>query len=137
MEVKRNGSGGAFHPFKKEKSQVGTSTAATVAPVPVNRSVPPASTSSSAETGDGSGGNKKTDKEREAQRKARRCWSTELHRKFLQALQQLGGSHRMYYNLEIIYNYSYDYGLINFFLTCDIYVVNVGFGLCSCNTKAN
>ncbi|KAH6763000.1 hypothetical protein C2S52_020433 [Perilla frutescens var. hirtella] len=94
VEVKRNGSGGAFHPFKKEKSQAGTS----VAPAPpVSRSVPvpPASTSSSAETGGGSGGgnsNKKVDKE-QSSRKARRCWSTELHRKFLQSLQQLGGSH--------------------------------------------
>ena len=26
-------------------------------------------------------------------RKQRRCWSTELHRRFLNALQQLGGSH--------------------------------------------
>lgn len=102
MEVKRNGSGGAFHPFKKEKSQVGTSAVAAVTPVAINRSVPPASTSSSVENG---GGNKKTEKEkekereREAQRKSRRCWSTELHRKFLQALQQLGGSHRMCWNL--------------------------------------
>ncbi|XP_057765721.1 transcription factor HHO3-like [Salvia miltiorrhiza] len=45
----------------------------------------PASTSSTAENG---GGNKK-----ESHRKARRCWSPELHRRFLQALQQLGGSH--------------------------------------------
>lgn len=98
MEVKRNGSGGAFHPFKKEKN-VGT----TVAPTqgPVNRSVPPASTSSTAETGGSSGGNKKEDKEGQSQRKSRRCWSTELHRKFLQALQQLGGSHRMYSRIRL------------------------------------
>ncbi|KAH6834484.1 myb-like transcription factor family protein [Perilla frutescens var. hirtella] len=74
-EVKRNGGGGAFHPFKKEGG-------AGTAPAP-----PPASTSSSAENG---GGNKK---EGQSQRKARRCWSPELHRRFLQALQQLGGSH--------------------------------------------
>ncbi|KAL1568469.1 transcription factor [Salvia divinorum] len=94
VEVNRNGSGGAFHPFKKEKSQVETSAAtkAAVAPAPVNRSVAPPSTSSSAETG-GGGGEKKVDKEGQSQRKARRCWSTELHRKFLHALQQLGGSH--------------------------------------------
>ncbi|KAI3452997.1 hypothetical protein Pfo_009660 [Paulownia fortunei] len=96
MEVKRNGSGGAFHPFKKEKS-VGTAGAA-IAPtqVPVNRSVPPASTSSTAGTGGSSGGNKKEEKEEkegQSQRKSRRCWSPELHRRFLQALQQLGGSH--------------------------------------------
>lgn len=70
-EVKRNGSGGAFQPFKKEKS--GAAAAA----------------SSTAETGR----SKKEDKESESQRKQRRCWSPELHRRFLQALQQLGGSH--------------------------------------------
>lgn len=90
--MNRNGSGGAFHPFKKEKAT----------PPPVNRSVPPASTSSSAETGGGGGGSKKVES---AERKARRCWSAELHRKFLQALQQLGGSHRMFQNLLINYYY--------------------------------
>ncbi|KAL1551232.1 transcription factor [Salvia divinorum] len=74
-ELKRDG-GGAFHPFKKGRgSAVSDGTAAA-----------PASTSSTAENG--GGGDKK-----EAQRKARRCWSPELHRRFLQALQQLGGSH--------------------------------------------
>ncbi|KAL0446914.1 UNVERIFIED_CONTAM: Transcription factor HHO3 [Sesamum latifolium] len=92
MEVKRNGSGGAFHPFKKEKSVA--TTAPSQGPA-VNRSVvPPASTSSTADTGGNSGGgNKKEEKEGQSQRKARRCWSPELHRRFLQALQQLGGSH--------------------------------------------
>jgi hypothetical protein len=46
--------------------------------------------------------NTKGGKDKEAQlssqsqapsRKARRCWAPELHRRFLQALQQLGGSH--------------------------------------------
>ncbi|CAA0818623.1 myb-like transcription factor family protein [Striga hermonthica] len=37
-------------------------------------------------------GNKKEEKEGNS-RKARRCWSNELHHKFLQALRQLGGSH--------------------------------------------
>ncbi|CAN1181441.1 Transcription factor HHO3 [Linum perenne] len=36
---------------------------------------------------------KDVDKEGQAQRKQRRCWSPELHRRFLHALQQLGGSH--------------------------------------------
>ncbi|XP_019168488.1 PREDICTED: myb family transcription factor EFM-like [Ipomoea nil] len=74
-EVKRNGSGGAFQPFKKEKS--GAAAAAQ----------PPTAASSTAETGR----SKKEDKE--SQRKQRRCWSPELHKRFLQALQQLGGSH--------------------------------------------
>ncbi|KAI7996325.1 Transcription factor HHO3 [Camellia lanceoleosa] len=94
MEVKRNG-GGAFHPFKKENN-VGT--------IPTkDPSVPAAAASSTAENGGGggggggaggaSGGGKKEEKEGQSQRKARRCWSPELHRRFLHALQQLGGSH--------------------------------------------
>ncbi|KAJ6350894.1 hypothetical protein OIU78_006922 [Salix suchowensis] len=39
------------------------------------------------------GSNKKEDQDGGNQRKQRRCWSTELHRTFLHALQQLGGSH--------------------------------------------
>lgn len=95
IEVKRNGNGGAFHPFKKEKSG-GTSTA-TNSPC----SVPAAAAgSSSTETAGGcGGGGNKEDKEGQSQRKARRCWSPELHRRFLNALQQLGGSHGLY--LEI------------------------------------
>ncbi|EEF33268.1 transcription factor HHO3 isoform X1 [Ricinus communis] len=84
-EVKRNG--GAFQPFHKEKG---------IAKTPP--SVPASATSSSAETGtgggtSGAGNNRKEDKDGQAQRKQRRCWSPELHRRFLHALQQLGGSH--------------------------------------------
>lgn len=76
--------GGAFHPFEREKH------------------VPAAAVSSSTVGGgggggggDGGGGEKEKDKEGQSQppRKARRCWSPELHRRFLQALDQLGGSH--------------------------------------------
>ncbi|XP_060214890.1 transcription factor HHO2 [Lycium barbarum] len=81
VEVKKNGSGGAFHPFKKDK----IAAAATEPPV---SGVTAAAASSTAENG---GGSKKEDKD--GQRKQRRCWSPELHRRFLQALQQLGGSH--------------------------------------------
>ncbi|XAR65397.1 hypothetical protein NMG60_11009515 [Bertholletia excelsa] len=77
VEVKRNG-GGAFHPFKKEKGAGPTSAPAVTA-------------SSTGETGNGSG-DKKEDK-KDGQRKSRRNWSPELHRRFLSALQQLGGSH--------------------------------------------
>ncbi|KAK6116365.1 hypothetical protein DH2020_049827 [Rehmannia glutinosa] len=94
-EVKRNGGGGAFHPFKKEKiSCVGPSGNAVITTTkrPENSSATPASTSSTAGTGGGGGGNKKEEKEGQS-RKARRCWSPELHRRFLQALNQLGGSH--------------------------------------------
>ncbi|KAL9148997.1 hypothetical protein ABFS82_12G080700 [Erythranthe guttata] len=83
VEVKKNG---AFHPFKKAKSGGGG---------PITGAAQPASTSSTAETGGGNGGGaKKGEKEGQSQnRKARRCWSPELHRRFLQAIQQLGGGH--------------------------------------------
>lgn len=49
---------------------------------------PTAAACSSAEAGRG-----REEREGQSNRKARRCWSPELHRRFLQALQQLGGSH--------------------------------------------
>lgn len=88
VEVKKNGSGGAFHPFKKEKNTV-----AAVETTPALAGVVLAATGSS--TAENSGGSKKEDKD--GQRKQRRCWSPELHRRFLHALQQLGGSHGNYF----------------------------------------
>ncbi|XP_073053900.1 transcription factor HHO2-like [Primulina eburnea] len=105
VEVNRNScssdeGGGAFHPFKKDKSLgINNNTTATTDPPtqggePKSGSVPPASTSSTVDTGGGSGGaSKKEEKGGVSQRKSRRCWSPELHRRFEQALQQLGGSH--------------------------------------------
>lgn len=91
-EVKRNG--GAFQPFKKEKSLGAGVTPTAPTQLQKNKSPPLASTSSTADTGGGSGGgNKKEDKEGDSLRKARRCWSPELHRRFVQVLHQLGGSH--------------------------------------------
>ncbi|KAG5603771.1 hypothetical protein H5410_025263 [Solanum commersonii] len=83
VEVKKNGSGGAFHPFKKEKNAV-----VAVETTPTSGVVLAATGSSTVENG---GGSKKEDKD--GQRKQRRCWSPELHRRFIHALQQLGGSH--------------------------------------------
>lgn len=85
VEVKKNGSGGAFHPFKKEKSTV------IAVQTPDASGVVPAATGSSTVGNDSGDGHKKEDKD--GQRKQRRCWSPELHRRFLHALQQLGGSH--------------------------------------------
>ncbi|XP_051148286.1 transcription factor HHO3-like [Andrographis paniculata] len=77
MEVKRN-AGGAFQPFKKDKSPAAFEA--------VTPPAPPPSTADAAQ--------KKEEKDNgQSQRKTRRCWSPELHRRFLQALQQLGGSH--------------------------------------------
>ncbi|CAM0946909.1 unnamed protein product [Alopecurus aequalis] len=94
--------GGAFHPFEKNK------------PAQAEAEVPASSTTISAVVGDS--GDKPTsdtadelqekhdkvdmekdkdDKQGQSQpsRKPRRCWAPELHRLFLQALQQLGGPH--------------------------------------------
>ncbi|KAG6673692.1 hypothetical protein I3842_15G003900 [Carya illinoinensis] len=91
MEVKRNGGGGgAFQPFQREKS-----VAAPSPPAPEPEPVAAlATTSWSAETATGGGGenDRREQKEGQAQRKQRRNWSPELHRRFLHALQQLGGS---------------------------------------------
>ncbi|XP_047341869.1 transcription factor HHO3-like [Impatiens glandulifera] len=86
-EVKRTGGGGsgAFHPFKREKSDRAIALPVP-APAPETEAVEVAAT-------DAAVGKKKDDKDEHGQRKARRCWSPELHRRFLQALQQLGGSH--------------------------------------------
>lgn len=81
-QVKRNGGNGAFHPFKKEENNRGG-----MAMVAADETAATASDSSTVEAD----GGKKENKDKE--RKARRCWSPELHRIFLQALQQLGGSH--------------------------------------------
>ncbi|XP_068643515.1 transcription factor NIGT1 [Aristolochia californica] len=70
--------GGAFHPFNREDKRTAAS-----APGPA------AAASSTAETGSG-----RDEKEGQStNRKARRCWSPELHRRFLHALHQLGGCH--------------------------------------------
>ncbi|KAI7738816.1 hypothetical protein M8C21_006263 [Ambrosia artemisiifolia] len=95
VEVTRNGCG-AFHPFKKEKSSDRAPAAGDVkiSTAPVVEAT--AAASSTAETGSGSGGGgggSKGEDKGQSNRKARRCWSPELHRRFLHALQQLGGAH--------------------------------------------
>ncbi|KAJ8493566.1 hypothetical protein OPV22_015287 [Ensete ventricosum] len=98
VSVKRIG--GAFQPFEREKH---------VVPPPASRAVAASSTNSAGGRGAGGGcgdsdgsssssrGDKEEEKEKEGQsqshRKTRRCWSPDLHRRFLNALQQLGGSH--------------------------------------------
>ena len=88
VEVKRNG-GGAFHPFHREESGGKANGSASKAP----SSTAVASTSSTvgAAIGGNGGSKEKEEKDGQTQRKQRRCWSQELHKRFLQALQQLGG----------------------------------------------
>ncbi|CAI9263969.1 unnamed protein product [Lactuca saligna] len=94
VEVTRNG-GGAFHPFKKEKTSDAAPAAGTGKLSPVPTAGPTAAASSTAETGSGNGGcgESKSEDKGQSNRKARRCWSPELHRRFLHSLQQLGGAH--------------------------------------------
>lgn len=73
---------GAFHPFCKEKK------APSAAPVPAPAPSPSVVAASSTTTKVS-----REEKEGSAQKKTRRCWSPELHHRFLHALQQLGGSH--------------------------------------------
>ncbi|XP_010101716.2 transcription factor HHO3 [Morus notabilis] len=81
LEVKRNG--GAFQPFQREKN-VGKRNGSP-APAPAPASAPAASSSSGKRDDETEG--------QQSQRKQRRNWSPELHKRFLNALQQLGGSH--------------------------------------------
>lgn len=72
--VQKNGSGGAFQPFKKDKGVGGSARRQQVTTPNVN---------SIAESG-GRGG---------VSSKARRCWSPDLHRRFVAALEELGGAY--------------------------------------------
>ncbi|KGN52051.1 transcription factor HHO2 [Cucumis sativus] len=101
VEVKNNGGGGAFQPFEKttplktESAVVVGRTAGSSFPEATTISIPETTTSSTAGTASKCGGGtaKREDKESQTQRKQRRCWSSELHRRFVHALQQLGGPH--------------------------------------------
>ncbi|WOK93385.1 hypothetical protein Cni_G02082 [Canna indica] len=68
---------GAFHPFERE-----------------NHPGEPAKSNISGGEGTDVGGGEEKEKDGQSQphRKARRCWSPELHRRFLHAVDQLGGS---------------------------------------------
>ncbi|KAH7387228.1 hypothetical protein KP509_16G011700 [Ceratopteris richardii] len=108
----KNKSGGAFTPFSREKQavrssvQVGTNNSvnlgislkdqdASSTPalqpsicVPSLSKVKQEEPRSKSSTGKGNSAHS----DNPSQRKARRCWSPELHRRFVNALQQLGGS---------------------------------------------
>ncbi|KAK6931465.1 SANT/Myb domain [Dillenia turbinata] len=92
VEVKKNG---AFHPFTKENKISGISPQ--TATVGVSNSTATSSTVETANAttstgGGGGGGSRREDKEGQSQRKLRRSWSPELHKRFLRALKQLGGA---------------------------------------------
>ncbi|CAI9779259.1 unnamed protein product [Fraxinus pennsylvanica] len=82
-DLPKKESSGAFHPFKRQDKSAGTGSA--TAQGVMTRSVPAAAVAKK-----GAGGSKK---EGQSERKSRRTWSAELHKRFLQALEQLGGSH--------------------------------------------
>lgn len=75
--------GGAFHPFVREnKVAAAASSNASKGDVCVG--------------GDDGGGDDKKEGQSQSHRKTRRCWSPELHRQFLHALEQLGGAQGTY-----------------------------------------
>ncbi|XP_078177409.1 transcription factor NIGT1-like [Carex rostrata] len=100
--------GGAFQPFEKEKLVPLPATSAGTTSSTAGVSSGAAATSSyvcaaseskdkeqekEKETDSEKGNDKGKDDPSQNNRKARRCWSPELHRRFLHALQQIGGSH--------------------------------------------
>lgn len=89
VEVKRNG--GAFQPFQREeKSGVvdgkANNYASAIGKAPSSPPVPATSSTGPVRI------DSKKEEKGQAQRKQRRCWSQELHKRFLHALQQLGGA---------------------------------------------
>ncbi|KAJ1385271.1 SANT/Myb domain [Sesbania bispinosa] len=89
VEVTRNG--GAFQPFHREESAVvGKTNTSASGKSPSSPPVP--ATSSTGPARVDNGGSNKREEKGQNQRKQRRCWSQELHKRFLQALHQLGGA---------------------------------------------
>ncbi|XP_039685801.1 transcription factor HHO2 isoform X2 [Medicago truncatula] len=91
LELKRNGcGGGAFHPFHKEDRVNNTTSELLSKGQPSSTGV--AAVSSNAATVTSNNVENRKRDEKEEKRKQRRCWSQELHKRFLKALQQLGGA---------------------------------------------
>ena len=100
LELKRNGSGGgAFHPFHKE-DRVNNKTSELLSKGQPSSTGVAAVSSNAATVTSNNVENIKRD-EKEEKRKQRRCWSQELHKRFLKALQQLGGADCEYLNIYI------------------------------------
>ncbi|KAE9595736.1 hypothetical protein Lal_00030921 [Lupinus albus] len=87
--VKRNG-GGAFQPFHKEESTIGKANNASSNDKASTSPQVPATSSTGPVTGDNVDGISKI--EDKGQKKKRRSWSQDLHKRFLHALQELGGA---------------------------------------------
>uniref|UniRef100_A0ACD5YZE7 Uncharacterized protein n=1 Tax=Avena sativa TaxID=4498 RepID=A0ACD5YZE7_AVESA len=92
--------GGAFHPFEKNKraeaeAPASSTTAPAASSAVVGDTTDKAISHTEVHEKDVKDVEKDKDKEGQSQhnRKPRRCWALELHRLFLQALQQLGGPH--------------------------------------------
>ncbi|KAJ6827231.1 uncharacterized protein M6B38_368950 [Iris pallida] len=98
---RNGGSGGAFLPFSKERmiGKTGAAALPELALAPSEKMEVEESKQCVGEDGkiEGRGGSNRTsegqaDAQSSTQRKARRCWSPDLHRRFVNALQMLGGS---------------------------------------------
>lgn len=58
--------------------------------------LPPTGAASTSTMGGGRAGKREEKQKPSTERKHRRCWSADLHRRFVHALQQLGGPHGTY-----------------------------------------
>ena len=100
--MKRDGSGGAFHPFQREENNNksnNNNVGKTNNNLSAVKSVSPAPVPAMSSTAGGGGSRQSEEKDGQGSRKQRRCWSPELHKRFLQALQQLGGPDCKYFIL--------------------------------------
>lgn len=89
VEVKRNG--GAFQPFQREEKSAivdgkANNYASAIGKTPSSPPVPATSSTGPVRI------DSRKEEKGQTQRKQRRCWSQELHKRFLHALQQLGGA---------------------------------------------
>ncbi|KAH0840384.1 LOW QUALITY PROTEIN: hypothetical protein HID58_092315 [Brassica napus] len=94
FDVKQRNGGGAFLPFSKEKTLPELALSTEVKRVsPANEHTNDHDCNGeSIINGSNNNNNNNSSTTSQSNRKARRCWSPDLHRRFVQALQMLGGS---------------------------------------------
>ncbi|XP_009129087.2 myb family transcription factor EFM [Brassica rapa] len=94
FDVKQRNGGGAFLPFSKEKTLPELALSTEVKRVsPANEHTNDHDCNGeSMINGSNNNNNNNSSTTSQSNRKARRCWSPDLHRRFVQALQMLGGS---------------------------------------------
>ncbi|KAJ0237963.1 Myb family transcription factor EFM [Hirschfeldia incana] len=94
FDVKQRNGGGAFLPFSKEKTlpELALSTEVKRVSTANEHTNDHDGNGESMINGSNNNNNNNSSTASQSNRKARRCWSPDLHRRFVQALQMLGGS---------------------------------------------